>query len=108
MHPERIFSELSRLAGVLYTFAGEGHPKDLPLYVHDELSSTFSQLEEQLRSAALTSVQAGAPPTVSSNRWVIAWVARVRAVLPGRWFHGRRENREIHRREKASRAYGEA
>ena len=49
LHPERAFGELSRLAGVLYTFAGEGHPKDLPLYVHDELSSTFNQLEEQLR-----------------------------------------------------------
>lgn len=49
LHPERAFSELSRLAGVLFTFAGEGHPKDLPLYVHDDLSGTFSQLEEQLR-----------------------------------------------------------
>lgn len=49
LHPERVFSELSRLAGVLYTFAGEGHPKDLPLYVHDELTSTFGQLDEQLR-----------------------------------------------------------
>jgi len=48
-HPERAFIELSRLAGTLYTFAGEGHPKDLPLYVHDDLASTFNQLEEQLR-----------------------------------------------------------
>ncbi len=49
LHPERAFGELSRLAGTLYTFAGEGHPKDLPLYVHDDLSGTFNQLEEQLR-----------------------------------------------------------
>jgi type VI secretion system protein ImpJ len=48
-HPEQAFIELSRLAGTLYTFAGEGHPKDLPLYVHDDLTSTFNQLEEQLR-----------------------------------------------------------
>jgi type VI secretion system protein ImpJ len=49
LHPERAFVELSRLAGVLYTFAGEGHAKDLPLYVHDDLTATFNQLEEQLR-----------------------------------------------------------
>jgi type VI secretion system protein ImpJ len=49
-HPERIFGELSRLAGALYTFAGDGHVKDLPLYVHDDLGATFDQLEEQLRN----------------------------------------------------------
>jgi type VI secretion system protein ImpJ len=50
MHPERGFIELSRLSGALFTFAGEGHPRDLPLYVHDDLTSTFNQLEEQLRN----------------------------------------------------------
>jgi len=50
MHPEQIFIELSRLSGALFTFAGEGHPRDLPLYVHDDLAATFNQLEEQLRN----------------------------------------------------------
>ena len=47
-HPERVYVELARLAGALYTFAAEGHPKDLPLYVHDDLSGTFEQLADQL------------------------------------------------------------
>jgi type VI secretion system protein ImpJ len=47
-HPERAYLELARLAGGLFTFAAEGHPKDLPLYVHDDLSGTFEALAEQL------------------------------------------------------------
>lgn len=50
MHPERMYVELARLVGALYTFAGEGHPKDLPLYVHDDLGGTFTGLDDQLRS----------------------------------------------------------
>jgi len=48
-HPELVYLEMARLAGDLYTFASDGHPKDIPLYVHDDLSSTFTGLEETLR-----------------------------------------------------------
>ncbi len=49
VHPEKVYLELARLAGELYTFASEGHPKDVPLYVHDDLGGTFGALEERLR-----------------------------------------------------------
>jgi type VI secretion system protein ImpJ len=48
-HPERVYIELARLCGYLYTFAGEGHPKDVPAYAHQELASTFSRLEVRIR-----------------------------------------------------------
>jgi type VI secretion system protein ImpJ len=48
-HPEDVYLEMARLAGELYTFASDGHPKDIPLYVHDDLSTTFTGLEEALR-----------------------------------------------------------
>lgn len=49
VHPERLYLEMAHLAGKLYTFGGEGHPKDLPLYVHDDLGTTFTVLDEKLR-----------------------------------------------------------
>jgi type VI secretion system protein ImpJ len=49
VHPEAVYIEMARLAGELYTFSSEGHPKDVPLYVHDDLSSTFVALEETIR-----------------------------------------------------------
>jgi type VI secretion system protein ImpJ len=47
-HPEAVYLELVRLAGQLFTFAGSGHPKDIPPYVHDDLSGTFQTLLNQL------------------------------------------------------------
>jgi type VI secretion system protein ImpJ len=55
-HPREVYLELARLTGELYTFATEGHPKDVPKYVHLELSSTFGQLEEKLRLLLETSI----------------------------------------------------
>lgn len=49
-HPEQVYLELARLAGYLFTFASEGHPKDLPPYRHDELGATFARMEEKLRA----------------------------------------------------------
>lgn len=49
VHPELLYLEVARLVGELYTFGGEGHPKDVPPYVHDDLSSTFVDLEAKLR-----------------------------------------------------------
>lgn len=48
-HPEQAYLELARLGGELYTFASEGHPKDLPKYAHTDLSATFVGIEEKLR-----------------------------------------------------------
>lgn len=48
-HPERVFRTLLRLAGALTTFSSEIHPRDLPSYEHDNLSSCFSKLDDQIR-----------------------------------------------------------
>ena len=48
-HPEELFVELSRLAGALYTFALQSHPRSLPLYDHARLEDCFSALDETIR-----------------------------------------------------------
>jgi type VI secretion system protein ImpJ len=49
-HPEELFVEMSRLAGALCTFALDAHPRDLPLYDHDNLSDCFDALDRHIRA----------------------------------------------------------
>src|SRR6202040_3450602 len=49
-HPEELFSELSRLAGALCTFALDSHPRDLPLYDHEDLSTGFEILDRHIQT----------------------------------------------------------
>ena len=49
-HPERLYLELSRLAGALCTFAMGSHPRDLPPYDHDDLTTCFEAIERELRA----------------------------------------------------------
>ncbi|MFB3776386.1 MAG: type VI secretion system baseplate subunit TssK [Bryobacteraceae bacterium] len=48
-HPEGLYSLMLSLAGALTTFSIEIHPRDLPVYDHDELSSCFTELDQKLR-----------------------------------------------------------
>lgn len=48
-HPERLYTELSRLAGALCTFSTGSHPSDVALYDHTNLSKTFDALERLIR-----------------------------------------------------------
>jgi type VI secretion system protein ImpJ len=48
-HPEELFLELSRLAGALCTFSLDAHPRDLPLYDHDDAEAGFDALERHIR-----------------------------------------------------------
>lgn len=48
-HPERAFLELARLAGSLCAFTAQAQPRNLPLYVHDEPSECFNELERELQ-----------------------------------------------------------
>ena len=61
-HPEDVYLEMARLAGELFTFASDGHPKDIPLYVHDDLSATFTGLEETLRRLMETTIATRCTP----------------------------------------------
>jgi len=49
-HPEKVWIELSRLAGALCTFSLTTQARDLPLYVHDDLERSFTALEQHLRA----------------------------------------------------------
>lgn len=48
-HPERLWLELSHLAGALCTFSLTTQARDLPMYAHEELGTCFAQLERHLR-----------------------------------------------------------
>nr|MDQ2900955.1 type VI secretion system baseplate subunit TssK [Acidobacteriota bacterium] len=48
-HPEKLFVEMSRLAGALCTFALESHPRTLPLYDHANPSRCFDELDRHIR-----------------------------------------------------------
>lgn len=49
-HPEQVFLQLATLAAQLMTLADDGHPKDLPRYLHDEPMACFTAIEARLRA----------------------------------------------------------
>lgn len=48
-HPEKLYQEMLSLAGALTTFSLKIHPRDLPVYDHDNLGPCFTDLDEKLR-----------------------------------------------------------
>jgi len=48
-HPEELYSTMLSLAGALTTFSLKIHPRDLPIYDHDDLGACFTELDEKLR-----------------------------------------------------------
>jgi type VI secretion system protein ImpJ len=44
-HPEEVYLILVSLAGELCTLSADQHPRDLPVYQHDDLAATFSALQ---------------------------------------------------------------
>ena len=57
-HPERLFEAMLSLAGCLTTFSTKVHPRDLPVYRHDDLTSCFATLDEIVRTLLETVVPA--------------------------------------------------
>lgn len=53
-HPEQLYIELARLAGALCTFKADSHPRDIPLYDHQNLEKCFRELEEHIRTHLVT------------------------------------------------------
>jgi len=49
IHPEQVYLAMARLAGELMTFVTEGHPSELPKYIHTDLTRTFTELDRRLR-----------------------------------------------------------
>lgn len=97
-HPERLWLELTRLAGALCTFSLTTQPRDLPAYAHDDLAGCFGALERHLRTHLDVVVAASAVVTplrrvsdvlhaaaVDDPRCFAAgarWFLGVRAALP--------------------------
>ena len=48
-HPEVLYSAMVELAGALTTFSSTVHPRDLPVYEHDNLGRCFGDLDEKIR-----------------------------------------------------------
>ena len=48
-HPEELYAAMLALAGSLTTFSLKIHPRDLPLYDHDNLGVCFTDLDDKLR-----------------------------------------------------------
>jgi type VI secretion system protein ImpJ len=57
-HPALLYEAMLALAGALTTFSMHIHPRDLPTYEHDELTSCVARLDEQLRELLETVVPA--------------------------------------------------
>jgi type VI secretion system protein ImpJ len=56
-HPERLYEAMTSLAGALTTFSSDLHPRDLPVYDHDNLSLCFTILDEKLRAMLETNIR---------------------------------------------------
>ncbi|HZS62679.1 MAG TPA: type VI secretion system baseplate subunit TssK [Gemmatimonadaceae bacterium] len=57
-HPGELYSAMLALAGALTTFSGSIHPRDLPTYSHEDLTTCFTKLDVMLRELLETVVPA--------------------------------------------------
>ena len=96
VHPERLYVELTRLAGALCTFGLDAHPRALPLYDHDQPQECFEALEHHIR----TNLEFIEPPArdviplrVSKTPFLhTAPITDERAFGPSRWILGVRSS----------------
>jgi len=98
-HPERLWEELSRLAGALCTFSLTTQARDLPTYAHDDLGACFGALEDHLRRHLDVVVAAKAvivPLTRGEDTLFGAAIADPRCFDRGaRWFLGIRSSMAV-------------
>jgi len=90
-HPEELFAELSRLGGALCTFALDSHPRDLPLYHHENLSECFDKLDRHIRAHLETIVPTNCisiPLAAAGDYYYEGEVADQRALSRSRWVFG--------------------
>ena len=88
VHPERLFVQMLRLAGALCTFAIESHPRDLPLYNHNDLAGCFGALDHHIRTHLETVVPTNVisiPLQKSSNYFYEGEITDQRCLDRARW-----------------------
>jgi type VI secretion system protein ImpJ len=77
IHPERLYSEMARLAGALMTFATDRHPKDIVRYEHRDLYWTFKQLVGTIRDLLETVIPTRCVPITLENVRESLYVGRI-------------------------------
>ncbi len=78
VHPEGPFLALARLAGELFTFAGDGHPKDLPSYDHDSPGASFTGIEKRISDLMITVIPTRCTPVPLERVRDALFTARLR------------------------------
>ncbi len=95
-HPERLWLELSHLAGALCTFSLTTPARDLPVYLHDDLGTCFAHIERHLREhldVVIASQAVVVPLSRVSEVLYAANIADPRCYQQGaRWFLGVRSS----------------
>ena len=94
-HPERLYADLSRLAGALCTFALDAHPRDLPLYDHDDLGACFGVLEQRIRASLGVIIPSNCvriPLTREADYFFTGRIADRQCFGKSRWLLGLRAN----------------
>jgi type VI secretion system protein ImpJ len=96
IHPERLYVELSRLAGALCTFAFDVHPRMLPLYDHDHPEECFDALDRHIRAhleVVAPAARTVIPLRASTTRFLhTAAISDQRAFGRARWILGVRSS----------------
>ena len=90
-HPERLYAELSRLAGALCTFALDSPVTALPPYAHDDLGGCFDALDRHVRShLELVSPTSALriPLERTAEGLLVGQIVDSRALATARWFIG--------------------
>lgn len=95
VHPERMYLELSRLAGALCTFAFDAHPRTLPAYDHAHLDECFGALDRHIRTHLEVVAPSGrivVPLSVSQPFLYTGALSDPRSFERARWFLGVRSS----------------
>ena len=88
VHPEQLFVQMLRLAGSLCTFTIDGHPRELPLYDHLNLTECFGALDHYIRMHLETVVPTNVisiPLQKTSNYFYEGNIADQRCLDHARW-----------------------
>ena len=99
VHPERLFVELSRLAGALCTFTLDMHPRMLPVYDHDAPQACFDALDRHIRQnldIVAPSGRAAIPFTSSAPYLHVAQITEAGAFTAPQWILGVRSSMPAH------------
>lgn len=91
--PEKLYTELSRLAGALCTFSLDAHPKDLPEYDHNQLGECFDRLDRYIRAGLeviMPTARIAVPLSRTRQFLFVGKITDQRCLGPSEWILGLR------------------